>query len=248
LQYRARNWTVQSDRLPAAGRRGHPGHPRRSCGKSKSEGYFYLVTSLKKAPPDPPFDRREPSSEEYLRMHTVGELKPLTGPIRMVDYDPGWPHRFELEAARLRSALGDLALRIEHTGSTSVPHLPAKPIIDIVLVVADSAKETAYAPALEKAGYRLRVREPGWHEHRMFKGPETDVNLHVFSTGCPEIDRMLTFRDWLRTSTCDRELYARSKRALAQKDWKYTQNYADAKTAVIEEIISRAQRPARAND
>jgi GrpB-like predicted nucleotidyltransferase (UPF0157 family) len=159
----------------------------------------------------------------------------------MVDYDPDWPHQFEREATRIRSALGDRALRIEHTGSTSVPGLPAKPIIDIVLVVADSARESEYAPALEGARYQLRIREPGWHEHRMFKGPETDVNLHVFSTSCPEIDRMLRFRDWLRTNASDRELYARSKRALARQDWKFTQNYADAKTAVIEEIISRAQ-------
>ena len=136
-------------------------------------------------------------------------------------------------------------MRIEHAGSTSVPGLPAKPIIDIVLVVAESAREAEYVPALESAGYQLRIREPGWHEHRMFKGPETDVNLHVLSTGSPEIDRMLTFRDRLRTNASDRELYARFKRALAQQDWKYTQNYADAKTAVIEEIISGAERSER---
>ena len=63
----------------------------------------------------------------------------------------------------------------------------------------------------------------------------------MFSTGCREIDRMLTFRDWLRTSEGDRELYARSKRALAKRAWKYTQNYADAKTTVIEQIMSRAR-------
>jgi GrpB-like predicted nucleotidyltransferase (UPF0157 family) len=124
-------------------------------------------------------------------------------------------------------------LRVEHTGSTSVPGLPAKPIVDIVLAVADSAKEGEYVPALEKAGYQIRIREPGWYEHRMFKGPGTDVNLHVFSSDCPEIDRMLAFRDWLRINAIDRELYARCKRVLAQRYWKYTQNYADAKTAVM---------------
>jgi len=159
-----------------------------------------------------------------------------------VDYDPVWPRQFEKEAASIRSALADRALRIDHVGSTAVPGLPAKPIIDIILVVADSAQETEYAGPLEKIGYQLHIREPGWHEHRMFKGPERDVNLHVFSVGCPEIDRMLAFRDWLRTSESDRELYARSKRTLAQQEWKYTQNYADAKTAVVEEIMSRAQR------
>jgi GrpB-like predicted nucleotidyltransferase (UPF0157 family) len=136
--------------------------------------------------------------------------------------------------------LGVRALRIEHTGSTSVPGLVAKPIIDIVLVVADSADEDSYVPALEAAGYLLRIREPSWYEHRMFKGPDTEINLHVFSSGCPEIDRILTFRDWLRSNDTDRDLYARTKLALAQKEWKQVQDYADAKTAVIEEINARA--------
>jgi GrpB-like predicted nucleotidyltransferase (UPF0157 family) len=180
-------------------------------------------------------------SEEYLRAHTVGGLTPLSSPILIVDYDPLWPHRFELEAERIHSRLGGNALRIEHVGSTAVPGLPAKPIIDIVLVVERSAEESEYAPALEGAGYRLHVREPGWHEHRMFKVQEWDVNLHVFSTGCVEIDRMLAFRDWLRSDASDRDLYARTKRELARQGWKYTQNYADAKTAVIEEIMARAR-------
>ena len=90
-------------------------------------------------------------------------------------------------------------LRLEHVGSTSIPGLAAKPIIDIVLVVADSADEAAYVPALEAAGYVLRIREPGWFEHRVLNGPDTKVNLHVFSDGCPEIGRMLAFRDRLRT-------------------------------------------------
>jgi GrpB-like predicted nucleotidyltransferase (UPF0157 family) len=179
-------------------------------------------------------------SEEYLRAHTLGELTPLSGPIRIVDYDPEWPNRFECEADKIRSALGDRGLRIEHTGSTSVPGLPAKPIVDILLVVADSSRETDYAQALEQAGYHLHIREPGWHEHRMFRSLERDVNLHVFSTGSVEIERILAFRDRLRTNQSDRELYARAKLALAGQDWKYRQNYADAKSAVIEEIISRA--------
>ena len=75
-----------------------------------------------------------------------------------------------------------------------------------------------------------------------FKGSGHAVNLHVFSVGCPEIDRMVAFRDRLRTDAADRELYARTKRALARQVWKYTQNYADAKTAVVEEILSRTPR------
>lgn len=158
-----------------------------------------------------------------------------------MDYNPHWPELFAREADRIRSLLGSRALQIEHAGSTSVPGLAAKPIVDLLLVVAGSAEEHAYAPALEAAGYVLRIREPHWYEHRMFKGPDTDINLHVFSSGCPEIERMLTLRNWLRSNAADRDLYARTKLALAQKEWDDVQNYADAKTVVIEEIIARAR-------
>ena len=161
--------------------------------------------------------------------------------ILIADYDPQWPKLFRREADRVRAALECRAVRIEHTGSTAVPGLAAKPIIDMLLVVSDSSDEPAYVPALEAGGYVLRIREPGWHEHRMFNGPDTDINLHVFSSGCPEIDRILVFRDWLRTNAADRDLYARTKLALAQQEWKCVQDYADAKTAVVEQILRRAQ-------
>lgn len=163
--------------------------------------------------------------------------------IAIVDYDPRWPQLFFQESSRIHSALGDLALQIEHTGSTSVPGLAAKPVIDILLVVSNSANEDAYVPALERAGYVLRIREPNWHEHRMFNGPHTAVNLHVFSDGCPEIGRVLKFRDWLRNNSADRDLYARTKRALAQQEWNNVQEYADAKATVITEIMARALKP-----
>lgn len=184
---------------------------------------------------------RVPTTEEQIRAGLIGELVPLNGPIQIVDYDPEWPRLFECEAERIRSVLGESALLIEHVGSTSVPGLAAKPRIDMLLVVADSADEPAYVPALEAALYVLRIREPEWYEHRVFKGPDTDINLHVFSLGCPEIERMLLFRNWLRSNASDRQLYERTKRELARKDWKYTQNYADAKNAVVDEIIARAQ-------
>lgn len=180
-----------------------------------------------------------PRTEEEIRAVTTGELKPMSGRIAIVEYDPRWPELFEREAERIRRVMGSRALRIEHAGSTSVPGLVAKPIIDLLLVVADSAEEAAYTPALEAAGYVLRIREPDWFEHRMFKGPDTDVNMHVFSLGCSEIDRMLKFRSWLRGNADDRDLYARTKLALAGKEWKFVQDYADAKTAVIDGIISR---------
>lgn len=166
-----------------------------------------------------------------------------SGKIVLVDYDPRWPELFQLQSERIRAALQSKALRIEHTGSTSVPGLAAKPVIDITLVVEDSADEPAYAPPLESAGYVLRIREPEWHQHRMFKGADPQVNLHVFSAGCSEIERMLRFRDWLREHSADRDLYEQTKRALAQGEWEFVQNYADAKTEVIEAILARATEP-----
>lgn len=157
------------------------------------------------------------------------------------EYDPAWPELFEREAARIRLLLGERVLGIEHAGSTSVPGLAAKPVIDVVLVVRDSVDEDDYLPALEAAGYLLRVREPEWYEHRMFNAPDAKVNLHVFSAGCEEIDRMLRFRDWLRANVADRELYARTKAALAQEQWRGVQDYADAKSEVIRQIMERAR-------
>src|SRR3984885_735091 len=164
--------------------------------------------------PPQPVDNGTQRTEEEIRAHTIGELKPLSSRILIVDYDPQWPELFARQADRIRSVLGSLALRVEHAGSTSVPGLAAKPIIDLLLVVADSAQEDAYVPALESAGYLLRIRELNWYEHRMFNGPDTDINLHVFSSGCPEINRMLTFRDRLRSNAAARDLYARAKLAL----------------------------------
>ncbi|HEU4920777.1 MAG TPA: GrpB family protein [Candidatus Limnocylindrales bacterium] len=186
---------------------------------------------------------RPPTPEEDMRAYTVGELNRHDGPVTLVEYDPAWPDLYAREERRLREALGDRAIRIEHTGSTSVPGLAAKPIIDIVLVVADSADEAAYIPALEAAGYVLRIREPDWFEHRLFKGPDTNVNVHTFSAGCPEIERMVAFRDWLRSNDEDRRRYEAAKRELAGRDWQYVQHYADAKTEVVEEIIGRALAP-----
>src|SRR6266705_2939895 len=182
-----------------------------------------------------------PITEEQLKRITVGELKPHDAPIALVEYDSAWPENFAREASRIRAALGERTIMVEHIGSTSVPGLVAKPIIDILLVVANSADESSYVPALEAAGYVLRIREPDWYEHRLFKGPDTNINLHVFSGGCPEIQRMLLFRDWLRSNDPDRELYERTKRELAKQVWKYVQNYADAKSAVVEEILARAR-------
>ena len=193
--------------------------------------------------------QRDPSDvaayDRDLAEISVGEPVPLRAPIEIRDYDPEWPRLYEREEARIRSILGDRVIRIEHAGSTSVPGLPAKPIIDIALEVPESADEPAYVPDLEAAGYVLRIREPDWYEHRLFKGPDTNINLHVLSAGCPETDRMVVFRDRLRADAAERELYVAAKRELAARDWKYAQQYADAKTAVVEAILARAEAAAR---
>jgi GrpB-like predicted nucleotidyltransferase (UPF0157 family) len=160
--------------------------------------------------------------------------------VVIADYDPIWPHWFESAAFRIREALGDKVLQLDHVGSTSVRGLPAKPLIDINLAVADTTDEDAYVPPLEAIGYKLRIREPDWFEHRLLRGHDPPVNLHVFNPGCEELERMLRFRDHLRTNDADRELYARTKRELAAKDWEYVQNYADAKTEIVQDILARA--------
>ena len=188
---------------------------------------------------------REAMSKEQIEAMTIGELTPLTGPIVLVDSDPEWPALYAREEARIRGALGDRVLAIEHTGSTSVPGLAAKPIIDITMLVADVNDEAAWIPDLEAAGYVVRIREsePEWYGHRVLKGPDTNVNLHVFSDSCVELERMVGFRDWLRTHDDDRDLYERTKRDLVTRDWQYVQNYADAKTEVVEAIVARAGLP-----
>lgn len=184
--------------------------------------------------------------EDKLLAAQVDGSTPSSGPIVLADYDPQWPRLFDREEARIRSALGERALQVEHAGSTSVPGLAAKPIVDIVLVVTDSTDEVAYVPALEAAGYKLRIREPDWFEHRLLKGLEPAVNLHVFSAGCPEVERMLLFRDHLRRDAADRELYEQTKRELARREWKYVQHYADAKSEVVQQILARASGTRRA--
>ena len=130
-------------------------------------------------------------------------------------------------------------MQIEHIGSTSVPGLGAKAIVDILLVVKNSADEASYLPAMEAAGYVLRVREPEFDEHRMFRTPERDVHVHVFSEGSKEIGRYLDFRDHLRANEGDRKRYEDLKRTLAKRDWENMDAYAVAKGELIEEMIAK---------
>jgi GrpB-like predicted nucleotidyltransferase (UPF0157 family) len=188
---------------------------------------------------------KAPLTEEQILAANIGAPLVLDSPVALSLYDPEWPLRYAALARDIRAALADNVLTLEHVGSTSVPGLCAKPVIDIILAVSDSGDETAYVPALEALGYVLKIREPDWFNHRLLKTPDAGVNLHVFTQGCDEIVRMLAFRDWLRTHDDDRALYKRTKQELAARTWKYMQNYADAKSEVVIAILSRALAPPR---
>ena len=186
-------------------------------------------------------ERRAEADEAAIEEYTIGEPVRIDGPITLAEADPRWAAEFVQESARVRAVLGERVLALEHVGSTSVPGLAAKPIIDMVLAVEDSADEDAYVPAMEAAGYVLRVREPDWHEHRLFKGPDRDINPHVFTAGDTEIDRMCRFRDVLRTDANALATYQATKRELASRTWRYVQNYADAKNDVIDAILGESR-------
>ncbi|HVQ86565.1 MAG TPA: GrpB family protein [Actinomycetes bacterium] len=180
-------------------------------------------------------DRDEPND-----VYVLGQQR-LRGEVQLVAYDSQWQQDYDRVANIIRSVLGDQVGLLEHIGSTSVRGLSAKPIIDIVLAVPDSSDEKTYVAPLETVGFVLTIREQEWFEHRLLKGPDVDINLHVFSVGCPEIERNLRFRDWLRAHDDDRDLYERTKQELASHDWEYVQQYADAKSEVVEKILARAE-------
>jgi len=162
--------------------------------------------------------------------------------IVVAPYRQEWPATFGRHRVRIAAALGAGAVGIDHIGSTAVPGLAAKPIVDILLVVADSADEDSYLPAMEHAGYVLRVREPGFEEHRMFRTPERDVHVHVLSVGSPEIERYLRLRDALRSAPFLRARYQELKQTLAAQDWQDMNAYAQAKSKLIETIIQWSRR------
>jgi GrpB-like predicted nucleotidyltransferase (UPF0157 family) len=168
----------------------------------------------------------------------VGGQPPRT--IEVVPYDAGWPADFERMAARVRAALGERVLALEHVGSTAVPKLAAKPVIDADLTVADSADEAAYVPDLEAAGFELRIREPEWEEHRLLTLEDPRTNLHVFSPGATEPRRHVLFRDWLRASNDDRASYATLKTVLARRGFTDGMDYNNHKAALVYDIYEKA--------
>jgi GrpB-like predicted nucleotidyltransferase (UPF0157 family) len=180
------------------------------------------------------------TDEEMAAIRVSGAVTPHNAQIYLAPYDPTWPAQYETEAAKIRDALGDGAIALEHVGSTSISGLSAKPIIDIILCVADSSVEASYVPALTAQGYRLHLREPQWEQHRVMKGDDPMVNLHVFTVGSLELTRMVAFRDRCRTHPEELKLYLETKQALAGQVWRHVQHYANAKGKVVEAIIARA--------
>lgn len=169
----------------------------------------------------------------------VGERPARWDHIVIEDYDPAWVDRFAAARALLEKALGGRIISIEHVGSTSVPGLPAKSIIDIDLLIDDTADESGYVPALQGHGYRLVLREPWWYGHRMLVSPAEDVHLHMWPRDAPEPIRHRLFRDWLRSHPQDRELYAAAKRRLAHETVQHPGRYNLAKNDVIDQIYER---------
>lgn len=189
-----------------------------------------------------------PTPEEITRHHDIDpdEDPWVDGPpppetVEIVDYDPEWPRRYERLAASIREALGAAVLELDHVGSTAVPGLPAKDVIDMDLVVADPSAEDTYVPALQRLGYVLTVRERSWHQHRCLRLAEPRVNLHVFGPDCPEVTRHRLFRDWLRTHPDDRHRYAAAKRA-AIPGGGHVMDYNARKQDVVREIYDRLFR------
>jgi GrpB-like predicted nucleotidyltransferase (UPF0157 family) len=158
--------------------------------------------------------------------------------ITLSDPDPSWPLVFDAEAVKIRTALGNRARLLEHVGSTAVPGLAAKPVVDIVLTVDDITDEESYLPPLEAIGYRIHLREPDWHQHRLLKRDSPTVNLHVFPVDSPEVGRMVAFRDRLRSDPAARSRYQELKRDLSDREWDTVQAYADAKSPFIEGILA----------
>lgn len=167
---------------------------------------------------------------------------PATG-IEVTGPDPAWPRHYDYLASRIREALGWRALQLDHVGSTSVPGLAAKPVIDIDLTVADPDREQDYVPALEAIGFRLVIRQPWWYRHRALVTDDPRCNLHVFGYESPEPVRQRIFRDWLRANAADRDRYAAVKRqaaAEANAGGEHVMQYNARKQQVIRDIYRKA--------
>lgn len=180
--------------------------------------------------------RPGPRRADVSELELVGGAEALR--VGLHEYDGRWPEIFEQHRRRIADAVSPASVDIEHIGSTSVPGLAAKPIVDIAVAVADITTEEHYLDGLLAAGYELRVREPG---HRLVRTPERDIHVHIYERGNAAIDEYLLLRNHLRSDAADRALYESTKRALMTQQWDDMNAYADAKTGVILEIKARAR-------
>lgn len=164
--------------------------------------------------------------------------QPKAENIEVEAYSPSWAELFQTLRQGIAAALAGKTLAIEHIGSTAVPGLPAKPVIDIDVIVDDPENEDTYVPALTAMGYTLTVREHSWYRHRMLRLDSPRVNVHVFGPDCPEYIRHILFRDWLCTHPQDRSLYADAK-TQAKDGADTVQTYNMRKQAVVREIYTK---------
>lgn len=196
-----------------------------------------LEVELSTFPPE--ITQRFHGTPEQMAKALVGDPPRRWQSIVIEDYDPAWADRFAAAAAELREALGSRVIGVEHVGSTSVPGLAAKPVVDIDLLLPDTEDESTYVPVLGEHGYRLVLREPWWHGHRMLVSAAEDINLHVWPPAAPEPVRHRLFRDWLRSHPDDLQLYAAAKRDIAHRTEDRPGDYNLAKNDVIDEIYAR---------
>ncbi|WP_137291822.1 GrpB family protein [Nocardioides dongxiaopingii] len=179
-----------------------------------------------------------PSAEEIDAARVaVSARAPET--VEVVPPDPAWSQWYDAVCSRVVAALGEQVVSIAHVGSTSVPGLPAKPVVDVDLLVPDPADEEAWLPQLEAAGFELRVREPEWEEHRCLRGTDPACNLHVFAPDSRESRRHRMFGAWLRTHPADRELYASVKQEVARRGFTDAMLYNNEKAWVIYDLYEK---------
>ncbi|MCP2282248.1 GrpB domain, predicted nucleotidyltransferase, UPF0157 family [Promicromonospora umidemergens] len=182
------------------------------------------------------------TNSDMPRRPDVTTVEIIGGPekleVGLQSYDARWAEDYLYHRRRILAALAAVDVDVEHIGSTSVPGLAAKPIVDIVVAVPDITAEEEYLDELLAAGYELRVREPG---HRLVRTPTRDVHVHAYERGDAAVHEYLLLRDHLRTDADDRALYEGVKRALISQRWDDMNAYADAKSEVILAIKARAK-------
>ena len=177
------------------------------------------------------------------------ETPPLgleSGTVRVVPYHAGWPSLFEREAARIRESLDGLPLRLEHVGSTSVPGMPAKPIVDIMAGYPPDAPVAPYVAALVRAGYVHRGENgiPGREFFR--RGDPRAYHVHMVALDSPLWREHVGFRDHLRAHPETAAEYAALKHALAARHARDREAYTEGKADFITGVLRRAGLPTRA--